>query len=69
MARQTGANTFAGTLEPLAGGPLDARVIVPTKADLTLSGNFPYPYIGLICAVQAEGKAYILTDMKSFILS
>ena len=63
MARQKGANNFAGTLEPLAGGPLDARVIVPTKADLTLSGNFPYPYVGLICAVQAEGKAYILTDM------
>lgn len=63
MARQKGANNFAGTLEPLAGGPLDARVIVPTKADLILSGNFPYPYVGLICAVQAEGKAYILTDI------
>ena len=61
MARQTGANIFAGTLEPLAGGPLDARAIVPTKADLTLSSNFPYPYIGMIVAVQAEGKAYILT--------
>ena len=63
MARQTGANIFAGTLEPLAGGPLDARMTVPTKNDLTLSGNFPYPYVGMPVTVQSEGKLYILIDM------
>ena len=42
MARQSGLNNFAGTLEVLAGGPLDARTVVPTKADLTTSGTFPY---------------------------
>lgn len=63
MARQKGANNFAGTLEPLAGGPLDARMTVPAKSDLTLSGNFPYPYVGMPVTVQSEGKLYILMDM------
>ena len=39
MARQKGANNFAGTLEVLAGGPLDAREVVPTKADLLVNSN------------------------------
>lgn len=61
MSRQTGSNNFAGTLEILAGGPIDARLVVPTKADLTVSANFPYPYVGMIVSVSGEGKAYILT--------
>lgn len=60
MARQSGLNNFAGTLEVLAGGPLDARTVVATKADLTTSGTFPYAYVGMIVSVEAEGKAYIL---------
>lgn len=63
MARQKGSNIFAGTLEPLAGGPLDARAVVPTKSDLTVSGNFPYPYVGMVVAVQNESKLYILNNM------
>ena len=63
MARQTGLNNFSGTLEVLAGGPLDARTIVATKADLTTSGNFVYAYVGMIVSVQDEGKAYILKDI------
>jgi len=62
MARQKGANNFAGTLEPLAGGPLDARMTVPTKGDLTLSGNFPYPYVGMPVTV-SDGKLYVLINM------
>lgn len=62
MARQTGANTFAGNLEVLAGAPLDARSVVPTKADLTVSENFPYSYVGMMVIVKEEGKAYILNN-------
>lgn len=60
MARQKGANSFAGNLEVLAGAPLDARAIVPTKADLTVAANFSYSYVGMIVSVQGEGKAYML---------
>lgn len=63
MARQPGLNNFAGTLEVLAGGPLDARCVVPAKTDLTTSGTFPYAYVGMIVSVEAEGKAYILTAL------
>ena len=67
MARQTGSNNFAGTLEILAGGPIDARTIVPTKADLLASGTFPYPYIGMIVSVISEAKAYMLTSSDTTI--
>lgn len=60
MARQKGSAQFSGTLEPLAGGPLDARTIVPTKADLTVAANFPYKYVGMMVSVQDEGIAYML---------
>ena len=61
MARQKGANNFAGTLEILAAAPLDARSVVDTKAELTTSGNFPYPYVGMEVYVKSEGKKYTLT--------
>lgn len=60
MARQKGSANFAGTLEVLAGGPLDARSQVPTKADLTVASNFPYPYVGMQVYVLSEGKRYTL---------
>lgn len=61
MARQKGSSTFAGTLEILAGGPIDARAQVPTKADLYIASNFPYPYVGMATYVVSEGKVYRLT--------
>lgn len=61
MARQTGSANFAGTLEVLAGGPIDARTVVDTVADLTASGTFPYPYEGLTVYVKAVDKKYTLT--------
>lgn len=60
MARQKGSSTFAGTLEILAGGPIDARAQVPTKADLLVAANFPYPYVGMQTYVLAENKRYKL---------
>ena len=33
MARQKGSANFSGTIEPLAGGALDARDVVQAKAD------------------------------------
>lgn len=65
MARQKGSASFSGTLEILAGGPVDARTIVPTKADLTVSENFPYKYVGMVVSVQSECIAYMLTDLDT----
>ena len=61
MSRREGTLKLSSNIEPRAAAPLDARLIVPTPADLTASGAFPYPYVGMIVSVQAEGKAYILT--------
>lgn len=61
MARAKGSAKFSGNLEVAAGGPLDARSVVPTQGDLTVASNFPYSYVGMIVSVQDEGKAYILT--------
>lgn len=60
MARQKGSANFAGTLEVLAGGPIDSRSIVPTLADLTVASNFPYPYQYMEVRVTATGKKYKL---------
>ena len=60
MARQPGSANFSGTIEALAGGPLDARSIVKTKADLTAVGSFEYPYIGMETYVVSENKKYRL---------
>ena len=61
MARKEGSLKLSSNIEPRAAAPLDARTIVPTLADLTASGAFPYPYVGMIVSVQSEGKAYMLT--------
>ncbi len=60
MARQKGTANFSGTLEVLAGGPIDARSVVPTLADLTVASNFPYAYVGLETYVVSENKKYRL---------
>ena len=58
MARAKGMLNLSGNLEVLAGAPLDARDKVPTKADLTVASNFPYPYVGMETYVEAEDKKY-----------
>ena len=60
MARQKGTANFSGTLEVLAGGPIDSRTVVPTLADLTVASNFPYAYVGMETYVVAENKKYRL---------
>lgn len=61
MARREGTLKLSSNIEPRAAAPLDARTIVPTLAELTASGTFSYPYVGMIVSVQSEGKAYMLT--------
>ena len=63
MARQKGSMNISGTIEPKAGGPLDARSVVPTLADLTTASNFPYAYVGMETYVTAENKKYRLTSL------
>lgn len=60
MARSIGTMKISSNIEPRLGAPLDARMVVPTQADLTTSDNWPYAYVGMLVAVQATGKVYIL---------
>ena len=60
MARSTGTMKLSSNFEPRLGAPLDGRAIVPTYADLTTADNWPYPYVGMLVAVQATGKVYVL---------
>lgn len=69
MGRQKPAIKFPASMEVEAAGPLDARTVVPTKADLTLASNFPYAYAGLTVYVEAEQKSYILTADDATILA
>lgn len=60
MARKQGTFKMNGTIEPKVDAPLDARLNVKSKADLTASGTFPYRYNGMIVVVESEQKAYML---------
>ena len=61
MARRKGSLKLGSNIEPQVDAPLDARAVVPTTADLTDAGNWPYFYVGMIVSVQATGQAFILT--------
>jgi len=63
MARTKGSANFAGSLEVLAGAPLDAREVVGTVADLTTQATFDYVYVGLKVYVKENGKIYVLNDL------
>lgn len=69
MARREGTLKLSSNIEPRAAAPLDARTIVPTLAELTASGTFSYPYVGMIVSVQSEGKAYMLTASDTTVLA
>lgn len=60
MGRVQGSLKLSSNIELRAGAPLDARSIVPLKADLTTAASFEYSYIGMAVVVQEEGKMYIL---------
>jgi len=69
MARKKGSANFAGSLEVLAGAPIDARLVVDAKTDLTASGTFDYHYQGMPVWVKAEGKMYVLNGSDPTIAS
>ena len=69
MSRKEGSFKLSSNIEPRAAAPLDARTVVPTLADLTASGAYPYPYVGMIVSVQDTGKAYILTASDTTVLA
>lgn len=58
--RIKGTAAFSQQFEVSATAPLDARMLVPTKDDLTTSGNFSSAYPGMVVAVANENKVYIL---------
>lgn len=60
MARVQGTLKLSSNIEPQVGAPLDARTVVTTKTELTAEGNYDYCYVGMMVAVQDEGKVYIL---------
>ena len=70
MARIPGTFPFSANYEATIQGPLDARLVVGTLNDLTLStgiGYIPYPYKGMIVSVTSDSNAnnngvYVLTD-------
>ena len=64
MARTKGSANFAGSLEVLAGAPLDAREVVGTVADLTTAATFDYVYVGLKVYVKENHKLYVLNDLN-----
>ena len=73
MARTSGSLGVSFNFEPQIAGPFDARAIVPTKADLTGSGNWTaldgsdYVYNGMTVTVAEDSTTsnngiYVLTD-------
>jgi len=71
MARNKGSANFSGSLEVMAGAPLDARLVVGTLEELTAPESFEYAYKGMVVSVTSEEKAYMLvgddtTDMDNW---
>ena len=69
MARNKGSANFAGSLEALAGAPIDARLVVDNNADLTAAGTYPYHYEGMPVWVKSEAKMYVLNGSDPTISS
>ena len=65
MARIAGTLKLSSNIEAQVAAPLDARQVVPTKADLTVASNFTYAYVGLMVAVQEEAKIYVLKALPT----
>jgi hypothetical protein len=69
MGRTKGTYSLTSNIEPKFGAPLDARTIVKLKTDLTASGTFDYPYIGLTVFVEEENKKYTLIGANPTVAS
>lgn len=69
MSRQQGTFQFPSNFEVQIVGPLDARMTVPTKADLySTQMQASYPYAGMICTVTNDPVSgynglYVLNQM------
>lgn len=67
MARTKGTFPFTGTLEVASTAPLDARLLVKTKADLMLedtwkNGNSIYLYNHIVVTVEDVEGQFMLTN-------
>jgi len=73
MAREKGLSAFSANFEAQIAAPIDARMIVATRADLILattweaSDELVYTYKGMIVSVHSDSTPannglYILTD-------
>ena len=67
MARTKGIFPFTGTLEVASTAPLDARLLVKTKADLMLedswkNGNSIYLYNHIVVTVEDVEGQFMLTN-------
>lgn len=65
MGRIQGTLAMGNNIEVNVSAPLDARTVVAKHADLTLAETFPYSYVGLVVAVQDEGKLYQLIALPT----
>lgn len=69
MARTKGSASLSSAIEPKFASALDARMVVKNTAELIDANSFPYSYVGLLTAVQSEGKLYMLTAKPTTTLS
>ena len=69
MARNTGTFEFPSNFEVKKAAPLDARLSVETKNELT---TLPFPYKGMIVSVTDDGNdtgTYVLSGEDGSVLS
>ena len=52
--RTPGVFNFSANFEALIAAPLDARITVPLKSNLTDGSTLPYPYLGMVVAVTSD---------------
>lgn len=69
MARQLGTFNLSSNLEPQVAAPLDSRLVVEYKTDLTDSSTFPYCYEGMTVSVKSEKRMYMLSGSDPTILT
>ncbi len=67
MARSKGTAIFAVNFEPTGQAPLDARLVVQSKADLTTASTYADKnyYLGMAVVVTDEQAIYILNDPEN----
>ena len=67
MARSKGTAIFAVNFEPTGQSPLDARLVVGLKSDLTNEATYADNniYNGMVVAVLEDNSLYMLTNMSA----